>query len=266
MKTLVIGDIHGCGLELEQLIVLAGLSKSEDQIILVGDLFDRAKHAHLVWQVIQEWGERITCLQGNHERKMLKWLTGERSGVPEHYVWAVNDLEAHGVSRKTLVGFLGALPTIVAYRPYANGMGGKVFKEPGKQVWPSDVIITHAGVDVNWPLNPDPSFTVYGDVRRDPKWWDKYKGENLVLYGHLSELDCKPRIRTASPYKIKGDGHLTADDVMVYDSKIAPINSIGLDTACAHGGYLTGYIIETRETIRVKAQKDWAKELKEEMK
>jgi hypothetical protein len=42
-------------------------------------------------------------------------------------------------------------------------------------------------------------------------------------------------------------------------------SSIGLDTAACHGGYLTGYIIETGEIISIPAIKDWATELNKKM-
>jgi hypothetical protein len=238
MKTLVVGDIHGCGLELQELVAKAGLSSDTDQLVLVGDIFDRAKHPHVVWETLQGFGERAFCVLGNHERKMLKYLLKERQDLPRHYFWAMAKMSEFGVSGVILSQFLSRLPTILVYRDKFIG-----FPNKSDDLKNGDVIIAHAGVDINWPLNPEPSYTVYGDFKPTP-WWDRYKGENLVIYGHLSERDHKPRIRMG------GNGEM---------------NSIGLDTACCHGGELTGYIIETQEIISVKAHKDWATELKAEM-
>lgn len=261
MKTLVVGDIHGCGLELHDLLVKANMDPKVDQLVLVGDLFDRAKHGHLVWAVIEAWGSKCYCLEGNHERKMLKWLRGERPDVPKHYIWAVDNLEKHGISRITLRWLLESMPPLLIY---SKRMGlifdptaGRVLKF-GISLEPDHIIITHAGINIHHPLDPDPSFTVYGDVRKQgDEWWERYTGENLVLYGHLSQRDMKLRKRyNYSNGDLDGEGGTEA----------IKLNSIGLDTACAHGGSLTGYIIETGELVSVPAQKDWASELKMEMK
>ncbi len=274
MKTMCVGDIHGCGLELQELIAKAGLDKHTDQLVLIGDLFDRAKHGHIVWQVIHDWGTRCYCLQGNHERKMLKYLLNERDSLPPHYYWALDNLKRIGVLGANLTHFLSGLPTILVYERYGMGLWGPIRETRSDdsqwaQVSNRFVIFVHAGINIHHPLDPDPSFTVYGDVKTKGKeWWERYDGENLVIYGHLSELDQKPRIRMGVYCdECQGTGYTNFDNKCPYCGyREDSINSIGLDTACAHGGYLTGYIIETKEFVSVKAHKDWAGELKEEMK
>lgn len=245
-KTLVIGDIHGCGLELEGLV--KGLNSTQDQLILVGDLFDRAFHPELVLNVIRRFGDRCHCLMGNHERKLLNFLRGERDNAPPHYYWAIRRLYQHGMKRDELVAFLEKLPTILVYTPDALS---------GSQVWnpaetenrkslenSKEVIIAHAGINIHWPLDPNPSFTVYGDVKPPSPWWDRWFGPNLVLYGHLSERDHGARMR--------------------YSLETGQVVSIGLDTGCCHGGFLTGYTIETGEFTSVKAAENYALRMKDE--
>jgi hypothetical protein len=255
MKTMVIGDIHGCGLELRALIEKAGLEKKTDQVILVGDLFDRGLHGHIVWEVIQEWGDKIHCLEGNHERKMLKWLKNERREVPSHYVWCVDNLREKGVSRSVLEAFLEKLPTLFWYSvtdlPIIPFYDNDKDKELRHKVSDRDVIIVHAGIDIENPLNPDRKYTVYGDERHGP-WWEKYTGNTLILYGHLSEADHNPRIRYL-PRETENVPHSYP-------------NSIGLDGACVHGGNLHGYVIETGEIITVAAKEDYFAKLKKIMK
>jgi len=69
MKTLVIGDIHGCYTELSELLEKTGLSEN-DSIIALGDLIDRGPDSPAVLQFFQNHSNRHSLL-GNHERKHI---------------------------------------------------------------------------------------------------------------------------------------------------------------------------------------------------
>jgi serine/threonine protein phosphatase 1 len=70
MKTLVIGDIHGCYAEMDELLAKAGLS-SGDAIIAIGDIVDRGPETPQVLDFfMQQPGAR--SLMGNHERKHVR--------------------------------------------------------------------------------------------------------------------------------------------------------------------------------------------------
>jgi serine/threonine protein phosphatase 1 len=247
-KTIVIGDIHGAGQELVALLSNFEYEIAEDHyghidFVFLGDLFDRARHGHLVWDTIQKY--KVKCLMGNHERKMLSFLKGQRDTVPPHYYWAIKNLNDHGVSKDALVGFLEGLPTILVSRQDVNRMGGRVVLSGQSTLLPSDIILVHAGVNVENVLDPDPSYTVYGKFK--PKemhdWWDVYNGENLVVYGHLAAEDGYPRLRH------RGDRAV----------------SIGIDTGACHGGSLTAYCLETGSFISYRSGIDWAWGLKDEL-
>ena len=53
MKTVITTDLHGCSLEFRALLKQAGLMKSEDTLIVLGDLFDRGKHSFEVYREMQ---------------------------------------------------------------------------------------------------------------------------------------------------------------------------------------------------------------------
>jgi serine/threonine protein phosphatase 1 len=75
MKTLVIGDIHGCHAELLDLIDKAGLAEN-DQLIALGDLVDRGPDSASVLRFFKDQPRRRS-LMGNHERKhLLAWKQG----------------------------------------------------------------------------------------------------------------------------------------------------------------------------------------------
>jgi serine/threonine protein phosphatase 1 len=69
MRTLVIGDIHGCFDELRDLLDSAALS-TDDQIIALGDFMDRGPDSPSVLAFIRDSGN-ARSLKGNHERKHL---------------------------------------------------------------------------------------------------------------------------------------------------------------------------------------------------
>ncbi|MFM7151516.1 MAG: metallophosphoesterase family protein [Gemmataceae bacterium] len=72
MRTLVIGDIHGCSLALEKLLEVVKPT-SKDRIITLGDYVDRWPASRQVVDRILELRKRyqIISLRGNHEEMML---------------------------------------------------------------------------------------------------------------------------------------------------------------------------------------------------
>jgi len=74
MKTLVIGDIHGCFRELRDLLDKADLS-SEDEIIALGDILDRGPDSPCVLGFFMTQ-PNARSLMGNHERKHVLSFQG----------------------------------------------------------------------------------------------------------------------------------------------------------------------------------------------
>jgi serine/threonine protein phosphatase 1 len=75
MKRLVIGDIHGCYDELQELINKASLS-STDEIIGVGDIVDRGPEPSRVFEFFMSHANARVVL-GNHERKHVRSFRGD---------------------------------------------------------------------------------------------------------------------------------------------------------------------------------------------
>ena len=75
MRRIIIGDVHGCDRALRNLLdrVWPG---PEDQLILLGDLFDRGGESWEVFQTVRQlaadFGERFILLRGNHEDYLLQ--------------------------------------------------------------------------------------------------------------------------------------------------------------------------------------------------
>ena len=247
----VIGDIHGIGKELYE-VVYSGKSiknetilpvKGKDTIVLLGDLFDRGMHGHLVWKFIKEWNPLV--IMGNHERKMLDFLKGRRKHVPYHYIWAIENLQKNGINTCELIKFLEDLPTIIHFDSFGNIIPKGTVNFPSG----SDLIITHAGINPYNPLDSSLDCTVYLDKdKHGIPWWDRYDGDTLIVYGHLSEEDQSIRIKTNSN---------------------ACINSVGIDTAAVSGGPISMFYWDnpvdkrwTPNIMQFKSGINWFEELK----
>ncbi|MEM6470081.1 MAG: metallophosphoesterase family protein [Planctomycetota bacterium] len=72
MRTLAIGDIHGCFRSLDTLANFAGFSR-EDRIITLGDYVDRGPETRIVIQWLIDWSNDglLIPLRGNHELMMV---------------------------------------------------------------------------------------------------------------------------------------------------------------------------------------------------
>lgn len=70
MRTIIVGDVHGCRVELEALLDRVAFA-SGDRLILVGDLVARGPDSLGVLDVARRTGAII--VRGNHEQKLLDW-------------------------------------------------------------------------------------------------------------------------------------------------------------------------------------------------
>jgi hypothetical protein len=70
LRTIIVGDVHGCRSELEALLDRVGFA-SGDRLIFVGDLVARGPDSLGVLDVARRTGAVV--VRGNHEQKLLDW-------------------------------------------------------------------------------------------------------------------------------------------------------------------------------------------------
>ena len=68
-KIIVVGDVHGCLVELEELLNSCAYRPGEDRLIFVGDLINRGNYSLEVLQMAYTLGAE--CVLGNHEMALL---------------------------------------------------------------------------------------------------------------------------------------------------------------------------------------------------
>jgi hypothetical protein len=81
-RTVIVGDVHGCTGELEELLEKVRFSRGSDRLVSVGDLVVRGPDSRGALALVRELGGRAT--RGNHEEKLLAWRRGRASLGSEH--------------------------------------------------------------------------------------------------------------------------------------------------------------------------------------
>lgn len=156
---------------------------------------------------------------GNHEVRLLQSKKGSVSDSLKSY-----DHDTLEQLTKTDWKFLKKLPPYI-YIPKRETIivHAGFLPKPGWHKQGVDTITQVRSIDADGTMaNPDTSSEAL-------LWADHWKGKPFVVYGHHS----RPEI-----FKRPG--------------------SIGIDTGCVYGGYLTAYIVEDQSIIQVPAKEKYA--------
>ena len=220
MKTIIIGDIHGCAAELKALLAKLCIGEA-DHLVLLGDLFDRGPGSWEVFGTVrrlaEEMGERFTLLRGNHEdyllRGQLTWLqrlTWERVGRGA----TVKSFKAHGERMENAA-------------PWLKEHCRLFYRQDGFQC-------VHAGIMVD-PIEMNDMETLIHD--HETVLRNRYAGP-LTVTGHIA-LD--------APAWFTGDGKTVKK--LAYGSwqPLPERGVICIDTGCGKGGRLTAMIVENAQ-------------------
>jgi len=244
VKTVVVGDIHGCLEEFKGLLDLCAYNKETDRLILAGDIVDRGPDSAGCIQLAIDSNAEFVI--GNHDDKYIRYAKHEEKKTHvgrKHYVNPIKFNE----ERTEIWNSLSE--EMIQYL-----MNGKYCLP----LWEYNALVVHAGVRPG--PNPDYRdreeyiYTRYihkddhrllnlpGDFSRPPNsvhWTEVYDGTVDIIYGHDVQSLNEPVIR------INDKGART----------------IGIDTGSCFGGCLTAMILTpenpTGDFISVKAKKTW---------
>lgn len=165
MQTLVVGDIHGCYEELQDLIQKAGLSE-DDLIVSIGDCVDRGPDTPAVFRYFKEQ-KNAQLIMGNHERKHVR---ASRHEVKLARSQIISKMQ-FGEEYPNALEFMGDLPLYLDL-PEALVVHG--YFEPGlpvEQQLPSVLCGTMGG---------DKHLTEH----YSQPWYELYDGSKPILVGH----------------------------------------------------------------------------------
>ena len=245
MATWILGDIHGCPEELDEMLSRLKLG-AEDTLLSVGDLFHRGPDPIGVLDLFTE--AKGLFILGNHELRVL-----ERFGLAPSLADGSDrppfredfpDLEPEDLAGDGLRPCDVVPERRADVLRFLQGHSGFFLEHSSvpKAGLTSDGrpwCAVHAGL----PPGKDPSSAEPQElaslrrlpVRGHPYWYEVYTGPNLILFGHTPSKI--PRVKRVGSRTV----------------------ALGLDTGCVYGGKLTAYSPELDELVQVDARKSYAK-------
>ncbi len=234
----LIGDVHGCADELEELLEKLGYARDgagvyrhpeNRQIAFVGDLADRGPRSADVFRIAMSMTKAGTawCVSGNHDDKLKRYLSGKKTNVTHGLQETLDDLEKQSPEFKNELREW--LDSLISHYVFDNG----------------NLVVAHAGLKEAMQGRASGavrSFCLYGETTGETDEWGlperldwarEYKGSAAVVYGHTPV----PRATWLN-------------------------NTLNLDTGCVFGGALTALRWPEREIVSVPAHREYAESVR----
>lgn len=234
MRTLVIGDVHGCIEELHELLKKVHYTY-EDELVFAGDLMDRGPDpvgtVRLVRQ-LQIANPKVVCVQGNHEEKHIRWARHEKRRMETlkknpMSPFDEKKLREHAQLTEDDIKWMAELPTIHKIT--------------------DDWIVVHGGLEADRSafdqlakvrircryVNPATGLMASADDPYDAPqnavhWAEAWPGPENVIYGHFCERLGEVMIRGKA-------------------TEFGQFACYGIESGCCFGGSLTAMILEWRD-------------------
>jgi len=164
-RTIVIGDVHGCYEELQDLLRAVKV-RPDDRLISVGDLICKGPDSRRVmeWAMAQP---NLECVLGNHELRFLNCR--RRDVIPNIKPTDLATYQQLGDKYEDAMRFIARWPLTVS---------GEGFT------------VVHAGFDPREGLEwqSDVQLTTMRRLRdTDEPWYEGYKDSRLVVFGHWAK-------------------------------------------------------------------------------
>ncbi len=239
----VIGDVHGCRAELEELLIRLGYDLTRDdagrpvdathpqgrRVVFVGDLVDRGPDSPGVLRLAMGMtaAGHALAVPGNHENKLVRALRGRAVQV------------GHGLA-ETLAQLAGETEEFrAAAEQWCYDLVSHLVLDGGR------LVVAHAGLKQAYHGRASGrvrSFALYGDTTGETDeyglpvrypWAQDYRGRAMVLYGHTP---------IPTPEWVN--------------------NTLCLDTGCVFGGHLTALRYPERDLVQVAAHQVWYEPVK----
>jgi bis(5'-nucleosyl)-tetraphosphatase (symmetrical) len=231
----IVGDVHGCIEELDELLERLALRPGVDRLVMVGDLLDRGPDPVAVLRRARQLGAEVVL--GNHEEKHLRYRRHEvaRGRDPRKR----NPMQPFTEER------------IAQHRALSHEDWRYIESWPSWLRLPGGFAVVHAGLEPRWPLDRQRpsivcrvrdvdstgSMATSGDPRvpspGSVPWALRWPGPESIVYGHHVHGLETPRV----------------------DRPRADVECWGIDTGCVFGGRLTAPVLPDREIVQVPARR-----------
>ena len=217
MRTIFVGDVHGCAAEFAALLAKINCDRAKDRLLLTGDAFSRGPDPLAVWQLIRETGAAMVL--GNHDAGLLKQLTALEVGRKPEVRFPDQDYTLAQLQpvHEEILAWLRQCPLYIAEDAFLLVHAG-IHPEKGLQGTRRNQFLTIR----TWPPTDDLA---------SPRWHDFYEPTHpLLVFGHDAPGGLVVKKRGRRPYLL------------------------GLDSGCIYGGQLSGYVLEEARLVQVESQ------------
>jgi diadenosine tetraphosphatase ApaH/serine/threonine PP2A family protein phosphatase len=246
MRTIFVGDIHGCLDEFQELIKWLSPDPS-DAIFCAGDFMDRGPDPVGCVRFARTSG--FFSVLGNHEESHLRWRRHEdRRAADPSYKNPMQPMTAERQAQNAAltaedIAWLRSLPLTVEPLPgwilvHAGLFPGKTIEEQVKDKELRDKIIRLRWVDQDGDFVPLEDDTAPTGPPGSRPWMDVYDGPYNVVYGHAVHSLETPKVNNRSQ----------------------GVKTYGIDTGCCFGGRLSALVVEGKKVYfeQTKAKKAYA--------
>ena len=230
----VIGDVHGCHVELVELLEaldyevaadgLSALPPDGRRAVFVGDYVDRGPDTPRVLKLVMEMAERgsALCLPGNHDIKLVRKLKGRDVQITHGLAESLAQLEAEAPEFRDRA------------RDFLDKLVSHLVLDDGK------LVVSHAGMRESYQGRSSArvrDFALFGETTGETdelglpirqQWAADYRGAASVVYGHTPVAE--------------------AEWVN---------NTINIDTGCVFGGKLTALRWPERDLVSTPARETY---------
>jgi polynucleotide kinase-phosphatase len=242
----IIGDVHGCADELEDLLGRLGYSKMviNDQepgwsnmgyshpdgrkAIFVGDLVDRGPRVLDTLSIVRNMVQvgSAFCVPGNHDMKLLRKLNGKDVQITHGLAQTLAEIDALPDDQRQ--------PFCKSLAQFLDGLVSHYVLDDGK------LVVAHAGMKEEMQGRGSGKvrdFALYGETTGETdefglpvrmNWAAEYRGSAMVVYGH-----------TPVPHP-EWLNH-----------------TVNIDTGCVFGGKLTALRYPEREFVSIPARQTY---------
>ncbi|HUQ80246.1 MAG TPA: polynucleotide kinase-phosphatase [Gemmatimonadaceae bacterium] len=232
----IIGDIHGCADELDDLLDQLGYVAPNDgagvrrhpagrRAVFVGDLVDRGPRIPAVLRTVMAMVEAdaALCVPGNHDIKLLRKLRGRDVQITHGLADSLAQLEAESSEFRDVI------------MRFIDDLVSHYILDDGK------LVVAHAGMKEEYQGRGSGTvrdFALFGETTGETdefglpvryNWAAEYRGAAAVVYGHTP---------VPEPEWVNG--------------------TINIDTGCVFGGRLTALRWPERELVSVAARRTYA--------
>jgi len=241
MRDIVIGDVHGCLDELDELIRMVGYPEAGDRLTFVGDLVDRGPDSIGVIRRVQELD--ANCVMGNHDEWYVRYARYERAGGKNPMSKPPHKTALYALMSEGDIDYLSSLP--LTYR------------------LDEKLIVVHAGLAPNVSIDD-----------QDPRHLLRMRYLERAT-GKMAKLD---DLMTPATHAYWTEVWTGPDNVVYghHPSKSGTVETInggvrcwGIDTGCCFGNCLTAWIrrddgrVEWTNVAAREQYADWHKSMAE---